>query len=162
MKNALEFRGEINCPALPHWLFPVLPQTSKCEWAGIDAACLGGSKVPSILHGVKESWGSSISLAINTFKWGIKAFLFSRHRRCFYFQPHFLDLLELLLHELGNCIQREGSFKIAIVFIFTTKSDSSQGWARLNKQSHIKKNLPFTWCLRGVMRLLILGIFKVS
>lgn len=40
---------------------------------------------------------SSILFGINTFKWGIKASLSSQGWRCAYFQPHFPDLLELLL-----------------------------------------------------------------
>lgn len=81
-------------PALPAWLFPVLPRTSKWEWAGINSASPGGSKVPWILCGAEEIWGSSIPPGINTFKWRIKTSL-SWH--CTYFQPRFLDLLKLLL-----------------------------------------------------------------
>lgn len=98
-KIHLEFRGEINPlpPGLPPWLFPVLPGASKCEWAGITAACLGGSKDPLMLSGIKESWGSSTSLGINTFKWGIKASLSRQYWCCTYFQPYFTDLFKLLL-----------------------------------------------------------------
>lgn len=48
-----------------------------------------------------------------------------------------------------NCRQRKSSFKTVIVFVFTIESDSSQGWARVNHLSHLKKNLQFTWCFQG-------------
>lgn len=75
----------------PPWLFPALPGTSRNEQESLLPAWVG-AKTHRFSMGL-----SSVFLGINTFKWGIKASLSSQGWCCAYFQPHFPDLLELLL-----------------------------------------------------------------